>query len=494
MFAKVLVANRGEIAVRILRALKEVGVASVAVYSDADRASLALQMADEAVYLGPAQASESYLRADRIIDAALRRGVDAIHPGYGFLSENADFAEACEASGIVFIGPPPAAIRRMGSKTAARQLAIAAGAPVVPGTESAVEDLSAAQTTARQLGYPVLLKAAAGGGKGMRRVDREQDLEAAVRDASSEAQRAFRNGEVYLEKLVMEPRHIEIQILGDRHGHLIHLGERECSIQRRHQKVIEECPSPLIRQDPGLRGRMAEAALKIARTAGYYNAGTMEFLVDRDRNFYFLEMNTRLQVEHPVTELVTGVDLVEWQLRIAAGEPLTIQQEDVTWTGAAIECRLYAEDPDRQFMPSPGRITRLREPSGPGIRLDSGVFEGWEVPLEYDPLLAKLAVWAGTREAAIARMRRALLEYEIGGIRTNRAFFGEILSDEAFRAGDLSTAFLDEFFARRPSSEPDLAAEGVAALVAAFSQKTDAPPSLRSESRWLAAGLDGLYR
>jgi acetyl-CoA carboxylase biotin carboxylase subunit len=495
MFRKVLVANRGEIAVRIVRALREASIASVAVYSDADRASLAVQMADEAVHLGPSPASESYLRGDKIIDAARQQGADAIHPGYGFLSENAEFAEACEAAGIVFIGPPPAAIRRMGSKTAARQLAIAAGAPVVPGTESAIEDLNAAKQTARRLGYPVLLKAAAGGGgKGMRRVDREQDLEAAIRDASSEALRAFHDGEVYLEMLVVEPRHIEIQVLGDRHGHLIHLGERECSVQRRHQKVIEECPSPVMAAHPELRSRMAEAALNIARIAGYYNAGTMEFLVDRDRNFYFLEMNTRLQVEHPVTELVTGVDLVQWQLRIAAGEALTVRQEDVTWTGSAIECRIYAEDPDNQFLPSPGRITRLREPSGPGVRLDSGVYEGWNVPLDYDPLLAKLAAWAPTREAAIARLRRALMEYEIGGIRTNRAFFGEIMQDEVFHAGALSTAFLDDFFKRRPEMEPDLAAEGVAALVAALNQQKSPPPPAQPASRWLAAGLDTLHR
>jgi len=324
MFRKVLVANRGEIAVRIVRALREAGVASVAVYSEADRASLAVLMADEAASLGPAPASESYLCIDKIVEAARRHGAEAIHPGYGFLSENAEFAEASEAAGIVFIGPPAAAIRQMGSKTAARKLAIAAGAPVVPGTEADIDTLEHAKATARGLGYPVLLKASAGGGgKGMRRVDRETDLEAAIRDASSEALRAFQNGEVYLEKLVLEPRHIEIQVLGDRHGHMIHLGERECSIQRRHQKVIEECPSPVMAEHPELRHRMGEAALRIARAANYYNAGTLEFLVDRDRNFYFLEMNTRLQVEHPVTELVTGLDLVQWQLRIAAGETLT---------------------------------------------------------------------------------------------------------------------------------------------------------------------------
>ncbi len=481
---------------RIVRALREAGIASVAVYSDADRASLAVRMADEAAHLGPAPASESYLRIDKIVEAARRHGAEAIHPGYGFLSENAEFAEACAASGIVFIGPPAAAIRQMGSKTAARKLAIAAGAPVVPGTESAIDNLASAKETARALGYPVLLKASAGGGgKGMRRVDREADLEAAIRDASSEALRAFQNGEVYLEKLVLEPRHIEIQVLGDRHGNMIHLGERECSIQRRHQKVIEECPSPVMAEHPELRQRMGEAALRIARAANYYNAGTLEFLVDRDRNFYFLEMNTRLQVEHPVTELVTGLDLVQWQLRIAAGETLTVRQEDVRWSGSAVECRIYAEDPDHQFMPSPGQITRLTEPSGPGVRLDSGVYEGWTVPLDYDPLLAKLAVWAPSRDAALQRMKRALAEYTIAGIRTNRAFFGEIMDDSDFRAGRFSTAFLDEFFARRQAHKPALEAKAVAALAAVLAQrKPKAAPSTAPTSQWLQAGRDSLLR
>ena len=481
---------------RIVRALREAGVGSVAVYSDADRASLAVLMADEAAYLGPAPASESYLRIDKIVEAARRHGAEAIHPGYGFLSENAEFAEACEAAGIVFIGPPAAAIRQMGSKTAARTLAIAAGAPVVPGTESAIDNLANAKETASKLGYPVLLKASAGGGgKGMRRVDREADLEAAIRDASSEALRAFQNGEVYLEKLVLDPRHIEIQVLGDRHGHIIHLGERECSIQRRHQKVIEECPSPVMAEHPELRQRMGAAALRIARAANYYNAGTLEFLVDRDRNFYFLEMNTRLQVEHPVTELVTGLDLVQWQLRIAAGEPLTVRQEDVQWSGSAIECRIYTEDPDHQFLPSPGMITRLTEPAGPGVRLDSGVYEGWTVPLDYDPLLAKLAAWAPNRDVAIERMKRALSEYMIAGIRTNRAFFSEIMDDAEFRAGRLSTAFLDEFFARRQVHEPALEAEAVAALAAVLAQrKPNSTPSSAPTSQWLQTGRETLLR
>ena len=495
MFQKVLIANRGEIAVRIVRALREAGIRSVAVYSDADRASLAVRMADEAAHLGPAPSSESYLAIDKILDAARRHGVDAIHPGYGFLSENADFAQACQDAGIVFIGPSPAAIRSMGSKTAARKLAIAAGAPVVPGTEQPLTNPADAHDVARRLGYPVLIKAAAGGGgKGMRRVDRDEDLESSIRDAASEAARAFRNDEVYIEKLVVEPRHIEIQILGDHHGHLIHLGERECSIQRRHQKVIEECPSPIMTAD--LRARMGEAALNVARAAGYTNAGTIEFLVDRDRNFYFLEMNTRLQVEHPVTELVTGLDLVAWQLRIAAGEPLTLQQDEVRWSGAAIECRVYAEDPENQFFPSPGTITRLSEPAGPGIRLDSGVYEGWTVPLDYDPLLAKLAVWAPTREHAIERMARALGEYSIAGIRTNTRFFLDILADPNFRAGDLSTAFLDGFFDRRPTAPPvDIEMEAVAALVATLASQPRANIAAPSTpSRWRRLGHHDSWR
>src|SRR5437667_911250 len=393
MFQKVLIANRGEIAVRIVRALREMGIRSVAVYSDADRASLHVRMADEAAHIGPAPSPDSYLRIDRILDAARRHGAQAIHPGYGFLSENAEFAAACESAGIVFIGPSAESIRRMGSKTAARRLARSAGVPVVPGTERGVSSLDDARSVANACGYPVMLKAAAGGGgKGMRLVDTEAGLESALRDASSEAERAFRNAEVYIEKLIENPRHIETQVLGDRHGNLLSLGERECSIQRRHQKVIEECPSPLVAAHPEMRRRMGEAAIRAARAAGYFNAGTVEFLVDADRNFYFLEMNTRLQVEHPVTELVTGLDLVKLQIRIAAGQPLGFAQEDVVWRGSAIECRIYAEDPDEKFFPSPGKITRLAEPSGPGARLDSGVYEGFTVPIDYDPLLAKLSV------------------------------------------------------------------------------------------------------
>ena len=485
MFRKVLIANRGEIAVRLIRGLRDLNIPSVAVYSDVDRASLAVRMADEAARLGPAPSSESYLRIDKIIDAARCHGADAIHPGYGFLSENAEFAQAVVDAGLTFIGPPAAVIEKMGSKTAARQFAIAAGAPVVPGTEEAIQSIDRARATARALGYPVLLKAAAGGGgKGMRRVDREEDLEAAVRDASSEAGRAFRNADVYLEKLVVEPRHVEIQVLGDHHGHMIHLGERECSLQRRHQKVIEECPSPVMSIDPELRERMGAAAVSVARSAGYTNAGTVEFLVDRDRNFYFLEMNTRLQVEHPVTELVTGLDLVAWQLRIAAGERLTIRQEDVRWSGCAIECRIYAEDPENNFLPFPGKITRLVEPSGPGIRLDSGVYEGWNVPFEYDPLLAKLVAWGQDRDVAIRRLQRALLEYKIGGIRCNVSFFVDILNDPHFLSGDYSTAYLDGFYARKkaPPEAPEL--EAVAALVAAISRQKPSATASQPVSKW----------
>ncbi len=493
---KVLIANRGEIAVRLVRGLRERGLQSVAVYSDADRASLAVQLADEAAYIGPSPSSESYLKVETILDAAKRHGADAIHPGYGFLSENAEFAAACRDAGLVFIGPPAEAIRDMGSKTGARRIAIAAGAPVVPGTTAALENITEAKAAAEQLGYPVLLKASAGGGgKGMRRVDREEDLESALRDASSEALRAFKDGSVYVEKLVVEPRHVEIQVLGDQHSHMIHLGERECSVQRRHQKVIEECPAPVMSQWPELRAKMGAAAVKVAKAAGYYNAGTIEFLVDRDGNFYFLEMNTRLQVEHPVTELVTGIDLVEWQLRIAQGEHLTIQQEDVTWTGSAVECRVYAEDPEQNYMPSPGKIEHLREPSGPGIRLDSGIYAGWTVPMEYDPLLAKLCAWASTREGAIQRLDRAISEYVLTGVRTNLGLFREILADHIFCSGHISTAYLDEFFARRTPRAACPEAELAAALVLTLpSNEPRATANGVRTSNWATAGRTEMMR
>ena len=494
MFRKVLVANRGEIAVRVIRALREMGIPSVVVYSDADRRSLAVRLAGEAVHIGPSPSAESYLRIERIIEAARSSGAEAIHPGYGFLSENAGFAAACEQAGIAFIGPPAESIGKLGSKTAARALARAAGAPVVPGADEPLDGLEAARRALREVGYPSLLKAVAGGGgRGMRRVDSEEALAAALRDAASEAEGSFGSGQIYIERLLNRPRHIEIQVLGDRHGNLIHLGERECSIQRRHQKVVEECPSPLVSLHPEMRPAMGEAALKVARAAGYHNAGTAEFLVDADRNFYFLEMNTRLQVEHPVTELVTGLDLVQWQIRIAAGERLAFRQEDVHWRGAAIECRLYAEDPENLFFPCPGVITQLGLPAGPGIRLDNGVYQGWNVPVEYDPLLAKLAVWAGTRQEAIERMLRALDETTIGGIKTNVTFFSRLLGDERFRRGELHTGFLDDFGWPVSMRQPRL--ELVAALAAAADgmkrRRFEAPPP---ESRWLAEGRSRALR
>jgi acetyl-CoA carboxylase biotin carboxylase subunit len=493
------VANRGEIAVRVMRTLREMGIGSVAVYSDADRTSAHVRMADEAERLGPAASDESYLRIDRIIDAAQKHGAEAIHPGYGFLSENADFAGACEISGIAFIGPSAQSIRSMGSKTAARQVAVAAGAPVVPGTEHPIT-AEEARAFGRAHGYPILLKAVAGGGgKGMRRVDGESEIESAFRNAASEAERAFRNPEIYVEKLIERPRHIEIQLIGDRHGNMIHLGERECSIQRRHQKVMEECPSPLVALNPEMRGAMGEAAMRVAAAAGYYNAGTVEFLVDAERRFYFLEMNTRLQVEHPITELVTGLDLVRLQIQIAAGARLHLKQKDVRWRGSAMECRIYAEDPYNGFLPYPGRITRLTRPLGPGIRIDGAIYDGWTVPMEYDPLLAKLAVWTERREETTDRMIRALREYDIGGIRTNLGFFRQILEDEEFRAGHLHTGFIEEFFARhRPPHAPrELAA--VAALAAALYAAGRANGGERAAasggaSPWLQAGRSELLR
>ncbi len=501
-FGKILVANRGEIAVRVIRALREMQIASVAVFSEADRRSLHVQMADEAVCIGPAASSASYLSQQRILEAARLTGAEAIHPGYGFLSENASFARACGEQGIKFIGPDWRTIEQMGSKTAARSAAIAAGAPVVPGTESAISGAEQARATAAAIGYPVLLKASAGGGgKGMRRVDFETDLLAAMRSAASEAERAFGSGEIYLEKLIERPRHIEIQVLGDEHGHLIHLGERECSIQRRHQKIVEESPSPLILARPELREQIGEAALKIARAANYFNAGTLEFLADQQGNFYFLEMNTRLQVEHPVTEWVTGIDLVEWQIRIAAGERLTIRQEDVRWTGSAIECRVYAEDPANNFFPSPGTIAQYIEPSGPGVRVDGGVYAGWNVPIEYDPLLAKLSVWADTRAGAIERMRRAVEEFRVVGITTNLPLFSRLAADERWQAGDLDTGFVEYLLAQPPPSLAGSQSRLIAAILAAACASQGTAPQgsgngqpMVENSRWRSAGIESLLR
>jgi acetyl-CoA carboxylase, biotin carboxylase subunit len=497
LFQKILIANRGEIAVRIIRALREMRISSVAIFSEADRRSLHVQMADEAICVGAAPSAESYLVKEKILDAAKRVGAEGIHPGYGFLSENAAFAKACGEAKIKFIGPDWRAIEQMGSKTAARRVAVAAGAPVVPGTEKGVSDAKAARKIAAELGYPVLLKAAAGGGgKGMRRVDYEADLPAAMSSAASEAERAFGSGEVYLEKLIERPRHIEVQVLGDEHGHLIHLGERECSIQRRHQKVVEECPSPLVIAQPELRQQLGEAALRIARAVKYTNAGTLEFLADQNGHFYFLEMNTRLQVEHPVTEWVTGIDLVRWQIRIAAGERLTLRQEDIRWNGSAIECRVYAEDPENNFFPSPGRLAHYQEPSGPGVRVDGGVYAGWQVPLEYDPLLAKLTVWSDSRASAIERMRRAVAEYRVLGIKTNLGLFRQLMSDASWVAGDLDTGFLDRFMQRfkgeKATAESTLASILAAARTAL--QKPAVTEGSEAASQWRANGRRGLLR
>jgi acetyl-CoA carboxylase biotin carboxylase subunit len=497
LFKKILIANRGEIAVRVMRACREMGIRTVAVYSDVDRASLHVRYADEAFLIGPAPSTASYLRIDRIIDAAQRSGAGAIHPGYGFLAENPDFARACEEAGIVFIGPPVAAMELMGSKTTSRHALMRAGLPVVPGTDRNLESFAEVERVAGEIGFPVMLKASAGGGgKGLRLVQAAGELESAYRTARSEAQNAFNDPSVYLEKYIEHPRHVEIQILGDGHGKLLYLGERECSLQRRHQKVMEECPSPAVDED--LRRRMGETAVRVGKLAGYWNAGTVEFLLDQNRNFYFLEMNTRLQVEHPVTELVVGIDLVKEQLRIAAGEHLGWNQEDVRLRGVAIECRIYAEDPANNFFPSPGLISRLQVPAGPGVRRDSGVYEGWRVPLEYDPLLSKLAVWATDRHEAIARLQRALAEYEILGLQTNIPFFRRILEQPDFVAGRLDTGFIDRALAAGLMSEepPSAAEERVALLAAALHvegrRNSHPAPAAPAGSAWKRAGREAL--
>jgi len=453
MFKKILIANRGEIAVRIIRACHEMGIAVVAVYSDVDRASLHVRKADEAYPIGAATASESYLNIQKILDVAARSGADAVHPGYGFLSENANFARACAEAGLKFIGPTAEAMDAMGSKTRARQAMERARVPCVPGTSRGLESFEQAEQIAAQIGYPVMLKAAAGGGgKGMRLVHAPEELKSSLDAARSEAERSFGDSEVYIEKAIINPRHIEMQVLADEHGNTVYLGERECSLQRRHQKVIEEAPSPLV--DPEMRLRMGEVAVRAAQAAGYTNAGTIEFLVDQEKNFYFLEMNTRLQVEHPGTELVTGLDLVHLQIRIAAGERLPFTQDEVMIRGHAIECRIYAEDPDNNYFPSPGKITLLLLPSGPGIRRDSGMYEGWTVPVDYDPLLAKLIGYGTDRAQSISRLTRALNEYFVGGIKTNISLFRRVLNDPEFRAANMDTGFLDRLLQRKPEEAP----------------------------------------
>ncbi len=470
---KILIANRGEIAVRIIRACRELGLSPVAVYSDCDRAALHVRYADEAYAIGPSAPRESYLRIDRIVDAATRSGADAVHPGYGFLAENEEFAAAVVDSGLTFIGPTPEAIALMGSKTAARAAAVRAGVPVVPGTEAPLAaDLPAAQVDeiARRIGYPLLVKAVAGGGgKGMRTVVDARDLPDAIRAARSEAGAAFGDAAVYLERRLTRPRHIEVQLLGDAHGTIVPFVERECSIQRRHQKVVEETPSLAVA--PALRAAMTAAAAAVAKSVGYTNAGTIEFLLDEDGSFFFLEMNTRLQVEHPITEMVTGLDLVHWQIRIAQGERLDLDPAHaLTPRGHAIECRIYAEDPDQGFLPSPGRILALRAPGGPGIRDDSGATAGLDVPIFYDPMISKLVAWAADRPQAIARMRRALGEYLVAGIKTTVPFFTWLFEQPAFLEARFHTTYLDEILATRngrPFVEPSADAEDLAVIAAA---------------------------
>jgi acetyl-CoA carboxylase biotin carboxylase subunit len=491
-FRKVLIANRGEIAVRVIRACRDLGIASVAVYSEADRDALHVRRADEAYAIGPAPSRESYLRIDRVLEAAARSGADAVHPGYGFLAENADFARACEEAGLVFIGPRSETITLMGEKTSARRLAVEAGVPVVPGTLEPVAGTEAIAREAARVGFPLMLKAAAGGGgKGMRLVKDASELESAAERAQSEAQNAFGDDRVYLERAIQKARHIEIQVLADHHGHAVHLFERECSIQRRHQKIVEESPSPFV--TPELRARMGALAVALVQRIGYRNAGTLEFLVDEDRNPYFLEMNTRIQVEHPVTEMVTGTDLVGLQVRIAQGEALPFAQDDLRQSGHAIECRVYAEDPDRGFLPSPGVLTVFRGPGGPGIRDDAGVYQGFAVPVHYDSLLSKLVAHGATRDDAIRRMRRALAEYTVLGIHTTLPFLDRVLRHDAFAAGDVDTGFVDRVFATPdqadgPAWEIAVAAAAIERLEERRRTRLAPPEADGGGSAWARAG------
>lgn len=441
MFKKILIANRGEIAVRVIRACREMGISTVAVYSEADRDSLHVWWADEAFCIGPAPSAKSYLNFTNIISAAILSGAEAIHPGYGFLAENADFSEVCAKCGLTFIGPPAQAIQRMGEKALARETMIRAGIPIVPGSDGVIRDMDKAFETADQIGYPVMVKASlGGGGRGMRIVQSPEDLKNAVATAKSEAQSAFGNDEMYMEKYLEEPRHIEFQIIGDMHGHIVHLGERDCSIQRRNQKVIEEAPSSAL--TPELRAQMGEVALQAARAVNYYSAGTVEFLFDKNHNFYFMEMNTRIQVEHPVTELVTGIDLIKEQIRVAAGEELGFTQEDVAINGHAIECRINTEDPDHGFRPCSGKIDRYIPPGGPGVRVDSALYTGYTIPPYYDSLIGKLVVWGRDRQEAISRMQRSLREFVVEGVPTTIPFHQQVSGNAFFRRGEIYTNFI----------------------------------------------------
>jgi acetyl-CoA carboxylase, biotin carboxylase subunit len=487
---KVLIANRGEIAVRVIRACRELGYPTVAVYSEPDRSALHVLYADQAIPIGPAPSRESYLRVDRILDAAKKTGAEAIHPGYGFLAENAGFARACRDAGILFIGPSPESIEAMGSKTESRQRMQAAGVPVVPGLTEPVKAFEEILDFARSSGFPIMIKASAGGGgKGMRMIEREEDLRQAFERVTSEALSFFGDSSVYAEKFIASPRHIEVQILGDQHGNLIHLGERECTLQRRHQKVVEECPSPVV--DEALRAQLGEMAVKAAAAVNYYSAGTIECLMGPDRQFYFLEMNTRLQVEHPVTEMVWGIDLVKEQLRIAQGGKLTMRQDELRPKGHAIECRIYAEDPAKRFAPSPGLIRYINLPQGPGVRNENGVYAGYTVPVFYDPMLSKLVCHAATRSEAIARMKRALREYRVEGIDTTIPFFTAVMDHDDFVAGKLDTGFIDRMLPeltleRRGDGQVEAAIAAAAILAFEESQQVRLPQD--ANSPWKLAG------
>ncbi|MFD2936905.1 acetyl-CoA carboxylase biotin carboxylase subunit [Spirosoma flavum] len=487
---KILIANRGEIALRIMRTAREMGIQTVAIYSEADRNALHVRYADEAVCVGPAPAAESYLRADAIIDVCKRLNADAIHPGYGFLSENANFARLVREAGLIFIGPSPESIEVMGSKLAAKAAVANYAIPMVPGTPSAINDRSEAKIVSAQIGYPILIKASAGGGgKGMRVVESEADFDEQMDRAVSEAQSAFGDGSVFIEKYVTSPRHVEIQVLGDQHGNIIHLFERECSVQRRHQKVVEEAPSAIL--TPGLRDAMGRAAVDVARACGYYGAGTVEFIVNDALDFYFLEMNTRLQVEHPVTELITGIDLVKQMIYIAEGKPLTIRQEDLQINGHAVEVRVYAEDPANNFLPDVGTLDTYIRPQGNGVRVDDGFEQGMTIPIYYDPMIAKLITYGDSREEAIQKMIRAIDEYQISGVQTTLPFCRFVMEHDAFRSGQFDTGFVSKYFSPDKLTPPTDAIETeLAAVLAAYLLEFNKPKSngvtvaTGSKSKW----------
>lgn len=486
---KILVANRGEIALRIMRSAKELGIKTIAIYSDADRNALHVKHADEAYCIGPPPSSESYLLGDKIIAAAKALGADAIHPGYGFLSENATFAKNVQEAGLIFIGPSPEAIETMGNKLAAKNAVSAYNIPLVPGTDKAIDDLDLAKKTAQKIGYPILIKASAGGGgKGMRIVDAEETFEEQMKRAVSEAKSAFGDGSVFIEKYITSPRHIEIQVLGDQQGNLVYLHERECSIQRRHQKVIEEAPSAVV--SPEMRKAMGEAAVKVAKACNYYGAGTVEFIVDENLDFYFLEMNTRLQVEHPVTEAITGVDLVKQQIYVAEGKSLSFSQEKIPLRGHAIEVRVYAEDPKNNFLPDIGKLVTYKRPQGPGVRVDDGFEQGMDIPIYYDPMIAKLIVHGADRQEAIQRMKRAIKEYNISGVETTLAFCGFVMRHEAFVSGNFDTKFVEKHFdPKNLDFENDETEETIAAALAAHIYKSHKqtaiiPKAGKTKSKW----------